>query len=90
MGKSNSLSKIQFLTFMRRVITDNQISEIVVETGEETKFIIKELRIVFERDFFNNNDIKDLPESCIFMNLSSLKKIDMSKFDFSKIQDMSS
>lgn len=52
MDKSNSLSKIQFLTFMRRIITDNQMSEIVVETGEETKFVIKESRIVFEKDFF--------------------------------------
>lgn len=89
MDKSNSLSKIQFLTFMRRIITDNQMLEIVVETGEETKFVIKESRIVFEKDFFYDNEIKDLQESFLFMNLSSLKKIDMCKFDFSKIQDMS-
>lgn len=82
------MSKITFIKDMRKIIRDKKMAEIKVETGEDLQFIVNESRIIFPKDFFNDDFFKFNPERVLFKELLSLKKVDMSNLDFSEVSEM--
>ena len=82
------MKKTETIELMRKIITDNHLQEITVESGTSTEFIVDEARFIFEKDFFDDDEVRNSASRHLFINMSTLRKIDMSKFDFSKIEDM--
>ena len=66
---------------IRQIIKKNQLKDIIVETGSENTFISTENKFIVTKEFLSN-------ESDVFSNCPTLKKVDMSNFNFTLIQSM--
>ena len=79
------MTKIKLTTSdeIRSIIKDYNLTNIVLETRDENVFIIEENKFIVTEEFLSNT-------THIFGNCYTLKKIDMEKFDFSKIKTMRS
>ena len=79
------MTKIKLTTSdeIRAIIKDYNLINIVLETKDENVFIIEENKFIVTKEFLSNT-------THIFSGCYTLKKIDMEKFDFSKIKTMRS
>lgn len=68
---------------IRNIIQEKELLNIVLETGNENVYIPNESKFIVNKEFLSNT-------THIFSNCYTLKKIDMEKFDFSKIKTMRS
>lgn len=68
---------------IKEVVNERKLEKIVIETGNANVYIPIENKFIVTEEFLSNT-------THIFGNCYTLKKIDMEKFDFSKIKTMRS
>ena len=66
---------------IRQMIKKNQLQDIIIETGDKNVFIPHNNKFIVTKEFLSN-------EEDVFSNCTTLKRIDMSNFDFTKIKSM--
>ena len=66
---------------IKTIIRENELTNIIIETGDENVFIPEENKFIVTKEFAN-----DL--SLFLFSCYSLKFVDMSKFDFSEVVSM--
>lgn len=64
-----------------QMIKKNQLQDIIIETGDKNVFIPENCKFIVTKEFLSN-------EEDVFSNCTTLKRIDMSNFDFSTIKSM--
>ena len=67
---------------IKKIVKEKALTNIIIETGNENVFIPEENKFIVTKEFLKDADY-------LFTNCVSLKKIDMSKLDFSEITTMS-
>ena len=66
---------------IKTIIKENELTNIIIETGDENVFIPEENKFIVTKEFANNL-------SLFLFSCYSLKFVDMSKFDLSEVVSM--
>lgn len=73
--------ELYYSSDIKHFIEENNLTNIVIETGDKNIFIPEESKFIVTKDFLTD-------KTHIFAHCITLKKIDMSNFDFSEITTM--
>lgn len=73
--------KLTQVADIKYIIKDNQLTSIIIETGDENVYIPDKYKFIVTKDFLSNT-------SALFCSCNKLESINMENFDFSEIKTM--